>query len=147
MRDFSRGPGGSAPAPKGNQVEKTSTAVVARQRQWETHGYGHSGSKDEPFRYSAGQVLLNGRPVLPDENLKAPRSFETLFEDGDVLVRKHYGAGCLPLHRLGRGTSGTLLFTRNARTARLLTIAMKERRIRKVYLALASGTAMPDSLW
>jgi len=103
--------------------------------------------KDEPFRYSAGQVLLNGRPVLPDEILKAPGSFETLFEDGDVLVRKHYGTGCLPLHRLGRDTSGTLLFTRNARTARLLTIAMKERRIRKVYLALASGTAMPDSLW
>jgi hypothetical protein len=29
----------------------------------------------------------------------------------------------------------------------MLAIAMKKRRIRKVYLALASGTAMPDSLW
>jgi len=106
---------------------------------------------------------------LPWEEPEAPTDFGTLFEDDDVLVlakpsglpvlpggfflestllylvRQRYGAGCSPLHRLGRGTSGAILFTRNARTARLLTMAMKERRILKVYLALASGTAMPDA--
>jgi 23S rRNA pseudouridine1911/1915/1917 synthase len=35
--------------------------------------------------------------------------------------------------------------TRNVRAARLLTVAMKERRILKVYLALASGTVIPDA--
>jgi 23S rRNA pseudouridine1911/1915/1917 synthase len=88
-----------------------------------------------------GDVLVlakpSGLPVLPGgfflEN--------TLL----YLVRQRYGTGCSPLHRLGRGTSGAILFTRNARAARLLTIAMKERRIRKVYLALASGTTMPDT--
>jgi 23S rRNA pseudouridine1911/1915/1917 synthase len=146
--------------------------------------YPHSTEETWRQRIRAGQVLLNGRPSLPDRPLtrgdrlsyhrlpweepEAPRNFETLFEDGDVLVlakpsglpvlpggmflentllylaRRRYGAACSPLHRLGRGTSGAILFTRNARTARLLAAAMYERRIRKVYLALASGTAMPD---
>ena len=147
--------------------------------------YSHSTENIWRQRIQSGQVLLNGRPALPDEFLtrgdrltyhrlpwdepEAPTDFGTLFEDGDVLVlakpsglpvlpggmflentllylvRKRHGPGCSPLHRLGRGTSGAILFTRNARTARLLTVAMKERRILKVYLALASGTAMPDT--
>jgi len=106
---------------------------------------------------------------LPWEEPEAPTDFGTLFEDDDVLVlakpsglpvlpggfflentllylvRQRHGTECSPLHRLGRGTSGAILFTRNARAARLLTTAMKERRIRKVYLAVASGTAMPDT--
>jgi 23S rRNA pseudouridine1911/1915/1917 synthase len=106
---------------------------------------------------------------LPWEEPEAPRDFRTLFEDEDVLVlakpsglpvlpggmflentllclaRQRYGAGCSPLHRLGRGTSGAILFTRNARAARSLAAAMSARRILKVYLALASGTTMPDA--
>jgi 23S rRNA pseudouridine1911/1915/1917 synthase len=106
---------------------------------------------------------------LPWEEPEAPTDFGILFEDDDVLVlakpsglpvlpggfflentllylvRQRHGTECSPLHRLGRGTSGAILFTRNARAARLLTVAMKERRIRKVYLAVASGTAMPDT--
>lgn len=106
---------------------------------------------------------------LPWEEPDAPMDFEILFEDKDVLVlakpsglpvlpggfflentllhlvRQRYGAESSPLHRLGRGTSGAILFTRNPRAARLLTIAMKERRILKIYLALASGTVMPDT--
>jgi len=147
--------------------------------------YTHSTEETWRQRIEEGQILLNGRPVLPDETLtrgdrltyqrlpweepEAPRDFETLFEDENVLalakpsglpvlpggmflentllylVRQRYGAECSPLHRLGRGTSGAILFTRNARTARSLAAAMYERRILKVYLALASGTAMPDT--
>jgi 23S rRNA pseudouridine1911/1915/1917 synthase len=147
--------------------------------------YTHSTGETWRQRIEAGQILINGRPASPDDSLArgdhllyhrlpweepdAPRDFQTLFVDGDVLVlakpsglpvlpggfflentllylvRQRYGTGCSPLHRLGRGTSGAILFTRNARAARLLTIAMKERRIRKVYLALASGTTMPDT--
>jgi 23S rRNA pseudouridine1911/1915/1917 synthase len=147
--------------------------------------YTHSTEEAWRQRIQAGQILLNGRPAVPDELLirgdrliyhrlpweepDAPRDFGTLFEDGDALVlskpsglpvlpggfflentllylaRQRYGAECSPLHRLGRGTSGAILFTRNARAARLLTIAMKERRLLKVYLALTSGTSMPDA--
>ena len=147
--------------------------------------YTHSTREAWRRRIEAGQVLINGRPATPEGTLTrgdrllyhrlpweepdAPADFETLFEDGEVLVlakpsglpvlpggfflentllylaRQRYGAACSPIHRLGRGTSGAILFTRSARAARLLTMAMKERRIRKVYLALASGTAMPEA--
>jgi 23S rRNA pseudouridine1911/1915/1917 synthase len=114
-----------------------------------------------------GDRLLYDRP--PWEEPEAPKIFTTLFEDANVLVlakpsglpvlpgggflentllhlvHQCYGAACSPLHRLGRATSGAILFTRNAGTARYLRKAMDERRIRKVYLALASGIAMPDA--
>jgi 23S rRNA pseudouridine1911/1915/1917 synthase len=114
-----------------------------------------------------GDHLTYHRP--PWEEPEVPRDFGVLYGDADLLVlskpsglpvlpgggflentllhlaRLVYGSGCSPLHRLGRGTSGAILFTRNAQTARFLTAAMESRRIRKVYLALVSGTAMPDA--
>jgi 23S rRNA pseudouridine1911/1915/1917 synthase len=117
-------------------------------------------------RLNRGDSLLYRRP--PWEEPDAPLDFATLFEDTDVLVlskpsglpvlpggfflentllhlvRKRYDRACSPVHRLGRGTSGAILFSRNARAARFLAKAMSERRILKVYLALASGTGMPD---
>ena len=126
---------------------------------------GRTASPGDVLR--RGDLLVYGRP--PWEEPDAPREFGTLLEDDDVLVldkpsglpvlpggfflentllrlaRRRFGAGCSPLHRLGRGTSGAILFTRNPRAARVLATAMFERRILKVYLALASGTAMPDA--
>jgi 23S rRNA pseudouridine1911/1915/1917 synthase len=147
--------------------------------------YPHSTEEEWRRRIEAGQVLLNGLPASSDDLLTrgdrllyhrlpwkepdAPRDFQTLHEDGDVivlakpaglpvlpggfflentllyLVRQRYGAECSPLHRLGRGTTGAILFTRNPGAARYLAAAMSSRRILKVYLALASGTAMPDA--
>ncbi len=126
---------------------------------------GRSALPDELL--TRGDLLIYRR--LPWEEPAAPTDFGILFEDDDALVlakpsglpvlpggffldntllhlvRQRHGTECSPLHRLGRGTSGAILFTRNPRAARLLTIAMKERRILKVYLALASGTAMSDT--
>lgn len=126
---------------------------------------GRPASPDEPL--ARGDRLSYHR--LPWAEPNAPRDFGVLFEDEDVLVlakpsglpvlpggfflentllflaRRRFGPECSPLHRLGRGTSGAILFTRNARAARSLAAAMCEKRILKVYLALASGTAMPDT--
>jgi 23S rRNA pseudouridine1911/1915/1917 synthase len=114
-----------------------------------------------------GDTLLYYR--WPWEEPEAPTDFAVLHEDDSVLVldkpsglpvlpggfflektllylvRERYGPACSPLHRLGRGTSGAILFTRNRPAARSLAAAMFERRILKVYLALASGVAMPDA--
>lgn len=119
-------------------------------------------------RLTRGDGLDYHRP--PWEEPDVPRDFRTLFEDANVLVlakpsglpvlpgggflentllhlaRRFVDPGCSPLHRLGRATSGAILFTRNAGTARFLSLAMAERRIRKVYLALAAGTEIPDTL-
>jgi len=116
---------------------------------------------------SRGDRLVYHRP--PWDEPDAPTDFDVLHEDADVLVvakpsglpvlpggffldntllylvRRRCGASCSPLHRLGRGTSGAIVFTRNHRAARSLAKAMFERRILKIYLALASGTSMPDA--
>jgi len=126
---------------------------------------GRTASPDDIL--TRGDLLAYHRP--PWEEPDAPTDFGTLLEDDDVLalakpsglpvlpggfflentllyrVRRKYGPCVSPLHRLGRGTSGAILFTRNHRAARFLATAMFERRILKVYLALASGTSMPDT--
>lgn len=126
---------------------------------------GRPARPDDPL--AAGDRLAYHRP--PWDEPDAPADFGVLFEDTDVLVlakpsglpvlpggfflettllrlaRRRFGPSASPLHRLGRGTSGAILFTRHHRAGRLLAKAMFERRILKVYLALASGTAMPDA--
>ncbi len=126
---------------------------------------GRVSSPDETL--SVGDLLVYHR--LPWEEPDVPADFSTLYEDESVLVlakpsglpvlpgggflentllrlaRRRYGDECSPLHRLGRGTSGAILFTRNVRAARILTAAMTARRIRKVYLALALGIVSPDA--
>ncbi|HOW85681.1 MAG TPA: RluA family pseudouridine synthase [Candidatus Aminicenantes bacterium] len=126
---------------------------------------GRPASPDDAL--SACDLLIYHRP--PWDEPDAPTDFGVLFEDDDVLAlakpsglpvlpggfflettllrlaRRRFGPSVSPLHRLGRGTSGTILFIRNHRAGRLLAKAMFERRILKVYLALASGTALPDS--
>ena len=54
-------------------------------------------------------------------------------------------ADCAPVHRLGRGTSGLVLFGKNAATRASLSAQFREHDARKTYLALASGTALPGS--
>jgi 23S rRNA pseudouridine1911/1915/1917 synthase len=126
---------------------------------------GLSAGPDDLLRRADALVYFR----RPWEEPEAPTDFLTLYEDDDVLVfskpsglpvlpggfflettllhlvRRRYGYACSPLHRLGRGTSGAILFTRNHSAARGLAQAMFERRIVKVYLALASGTGMPDA--
>ncbi len=116
---------------------------------------------------SAEDTLVYSRP--PWEETDVPSDFTVLYEDASVLVlakpsglpvlpggsflehtllhlaRDRFGNDCSPLHRLGRGTSGAILFTRNAGSARILSKAMAERRIGKVYLALASGIVSQDA--
>lgn len=119
-------------------------------------------SADEVLR--RGQVLVWNRP--PWTEPAAPLHFDVLHEDRDVLVVSKpsglptmAGGGFLqhtlqaiverafpgtrPIHRLGRGTSGVVIFARSSAAASFLSAELRERRIRRVYLALASG----DPAW
>ncbi len=60
------------------------------------------------------------------------------------IVRTRHGALVAPVHRLGRGTSGAILFSRNADAARALARGMREGGIRKTYLALVQGIPAED---
>jgi 23S rRNA pseudouridine1911/1915/1917 synthase len=113
----------------------------------------------------AGQTLVWNRPpwVEPD----APREFEVLFEDGYLLaVNKPSGLPTLPgggflentllrlvqrqspdanpVHRLGRATSGIVLFAKTAEAASKLVMDWNTPRVRKIYRALAQGVAERD---
>ena len=48
--------------------------------------------------------------------------------------------GAIPMHRLGRGTSGVVLFAKDAATASVVQEAWRRREVEKVYRALVVGT-------
>jgi 23S rRNA pseudouridine1911/1915/1917 synthase len=128
---------------------------------------GQSVASDEVLR--PGDRLEFHRP--PWEEPEAPLSFRVVHEDEDVLiVEKPAGLQVLPagafttstllhlvrtssadraesapVHRLGRGTSGLVLFGKHTRARDALSEQFRARSARKTYLALASGTALPRS--
>jgi 23S rRNA pseudouridine1911/1915/1917 synthase len=116
---------------------------------------------DETLR--AGQELLWRRP--PWEEPPAPLHFAVIHADGDlVLVSKPSGLptlagggfhenslqslvqrefpGAHAVHRLGRGTSGLVLFARHSSAARVICSAWSAAG--KTYRALAQGVAPTD---
>ncbi len=122
---------------------------------------GVAASPDSVLR--RGQVVVWRRPGW--EEPEAPAAFEVLLDDPDILaVAKPAGLPTLPgggflehtllakvraldpaaapLHRLGRWTSGVVLFARNPETAAALARQFADRTIEKRYRALASG--LPD---
>ena len=112
------------------------------------------------------QTLVWNRPpwVEPD----VPLHFEVLFEDAHLLaVNKPSGLPTLPgggflentllrlvqkqtpaanpVHRLGRATSGIVLFAKTPQAAAKLTADWNTPRVQKVYRALAQGVAEQDA--
>jgi 23S rRNA pseudouridine1911/1915/1917 synthase len=129
---------------------------------------GGSARCDERVR--AGDRLEYDRPAWDEP--AAPLTFRVVHEDADLLVvDKPAGlqvlpagpftratllhlvrasepsrAGCSPIHRLGRGTSGLILFGKHAAARAHLARQFQDRRARKTYLALVQGTDLPASL-
>ena len=108
----------------------------------------------------AGQIVTWSRP--PWEEPAAPLVYAVLFEDEDLLaVAKPSGLptlpgagylentllalvrqrtpGASPVHRLGRGTSGVVLFARTRAAMRAISEVWREHRVTKIYRALATG--------
>jgi 23S rRNA pseudouridine1911/1915/1917 synthase len=117
---------------------------------------------------AAGDRLEFRRP--PWREPPAPRKFDVLHDGDDVIaVAKPSGLPVLPgggflestllhlvrasdpsrraaspVHRLGRGTSGIVLFGRSRAACDALAEEFRRRRAVKLYLAVARGVAMPD---
>jgi 23S rRNA pseudouridine1911/1915/1917 synthase len=115
---------------------------------------------------TSGQTLVWNRPawIEPD----CPLHFEVLFEDPHLLaVNKPGGLPTLPgggfmentllrlvqkqnpnanpVHRLGRGTTGIVLFAKTPQAAAKLSADWNTSRIQKIYRALAQGIAEHDA--
>ena len=113
-----------------------------------------------------GQTLVWNRPpwIEPD----SPQHFGVLFNDAHLLaVNKPGGLPTLPgggfmentllrmvqkqtpsanpVHRLGRATTGIVLFAKTARAASKLSADWNTSRIQKIYRALARGIAQQDA--
>lgn len=125
---------------------------------------GHAATPDTCLR--RGQVVVWRRPAW--EEPEVPAAFEVLLDDPDVLaVAKPAGLPTLPgggflehtllakvraldpaaspLHRLGRWTSGVVLFARNPEAATDLARQFADRTIEKRYRALAAGLPKCDA--
>jgi 23S rRNA pseudouridine1911/1915/1917 synthase len=115
---------------------------------------------------TSGQTLVWNRPpwVEPD----SPQHFEVLFDDPHLLaVNKPSGLPTLPgggflentllrlvqqqtpsanpVHRLGRATTGIVLFAKTTQAASRLSAGWNTSRVQKIYRALAQGTAQHDA--
>jgi 23S rRNA pseudouridine1911/1915/1917 synthase len=119
---------------------------------------GHTPAADATLR--AGALVTWRRP--PWDEPEVPDSWRTVFEDEWLLaVDKPSGLPTMPaggflehtlltlvrracpgasaLHRLGRHTSGLVLFARDPEAAARVSRAWREHRVEKRYRALASG--------
>jgi len=111
------------------------------------------------------QLLVWHRP--PWLEPAVPRSFAVLYRDAEVMaiakpsgLPTMPGAGFLestllhlvrredpeavPVHRLGRGTSGIVLFALSVGARSRLTEAFRARQVRKVYRGLVQGSPSQD---
>jgi len=52
-----------------------------------------------------------------------------------------------PLHRLDKPSSGIVVFSASIEGARLFTSLMRERKVRKTYLAIVEGTVKNEETW
>lgn len=115
---------------------------------------------------ASGQTLVWNRP--PWDEPDAPQHFEVLFEDLDLLaVIKPSGLPTLPgggfmentllrlvqrqtpsanpVHRLGRATTGIVLFAKTPQAASRILANWNTPRTQKVYRALAQDVAQRDA--
>ena len=117
-------------------------------------------------RLRDGQVLSYHRP--PWREPASPRSFSLVCEDEDLVVvskparlqvmpggeflentllwllRPRFGDEIAPVHRIGRGTSGLILFARTALGKRELALDFRRGRLQKTYRALVRGHPSRD---
>jgi len=122
---------------------------------------------------AATDVLRNGQSLVwkrpPWDEPSVPLDYAVLYRDADLLaVAKPRGLPSVPnggylehtllrlvqrthpeataLHRLGRGTSGLLLFARSDQARRALSADWRDGRVEKVYRALVQDPLAADAL-
>jgi 23S rRNA pseudouridine1911/1915/1917 synthase len=136
----------------------TATVWLRRIEAGEVFLEGAPARPDDLLR--AGQSLVWRRP--PWEEPDVPLAFACLYRDPHLLaVAKPRGLPSIPgggflentllrlvrdrfpeatpMHRLGRGTSGLLLFARTPEARRGVAASWREGRVEKVYRALVTG--------
>ena len=145
------------------RLHSTETEWAARIERGEVEVEGTRVRTDEPLY--PGQTVVWHRP--PWDEAPVPSHYDLIHEDDAIvvvnkpsglptmpaggfvdstllsLVRKKYPEAS-PLHRLGRGTSGLVLFARHKQAASQLARAWRDRTVRKTYRALGLGSTRTE---
>jgi 23S rRNA pseudouridine1911/1915/1917 synthase len=140
------------------RLHSTETEWAARIDRGEVEVEGTRVCKDEPLY--PGQTVVWHRP--PWDEPPVPTHYDLIHEDDALvvvnkpsglptmpaggyvestllaLVRQQYPEAS-PLHRLGRGTSGLVIFARHKQAASQLARAWRDRTVKKIYRAIGLG--------
>ena len=147
--------------------------------------YSHSSCAEWAARIASGLVLIDSKSACAETTLRsgselvwqrppwlepdAPRSFDLLYEDEDLLavakpaglptlpganflqatllhLVRAYAPDAAPLHRLGRWTSGLVLCARNHTARTALMRQWSANKVGKRYRALARGLPALDAM-
>jgi 23S rRNA pseudouridine1911/1915/1917 synthase len=146
-----------------SRVHSSEAEWAARVERGEVEVEGTRVGRD--FVLAAGQTVVWNRP--PWDEAPVPANFAIVHEDTAIvvvnkpaglptmpaggflahtllsLIRERYPEAS-PLHRLGRHTSGLVLFARTHAAASSLARAWRDRDVRKTYRALGLGVAGPE---
>ncbi|HEY9629555.1 MAG TPA: RluA family pseudouridine synthase [Coleofasciculaceae cyanobacterium] len=88
----------------------------------------------------------SGLPVLPGGGFLEHtllRQVQRMYPQEESLDSQNFP---VPIHRLGRGTSGLMLMARSPLAKSHLSQQMRDRQIQKTYRALVIGISIPDQL-
>ena len=136
----------------------------ARVERGEVRRGGVLAGLDERLR--AGDVVVWTRPAWTEPD--APLRFDVVHRDADLLVVdkpaglptvpnggflthtllhvvREVDPEAVPMHRLGRGTSGLVLFARSLAARRAVAAAWRLGRVRRIYRALVTGLPAWDA--
>jgi len=93
----------------------------------------------------AGLMAVN-KPV--GLAVHGPESLDTMVQaylEGKLPASLSFRAG--PLHRLDKPSSGIVVFSTSLDGARLFTSLLRERKVRKTYLAIVEGSVEKEEIW
>lgn len=104
-------------------------------------------------RCPAPDILFQGKGLLAVNKpaglaVHGPGSLDEMirgFLAGKLPVSLSFKPG--PLHRLDKPSSGIVVFSTSIEGARFFSALMRERKIRKTYLAIVEGIILNDDTW
>ncbi len=97
------------------------------------------------FYYSSKMLEKKFEVVFESENVVVVYKFAGIETAGEKGLEKFLQA--IAVHRLDRNTEGVMIFAKNEKTADILKLAFKERKVHKFYLAEVVGKFETDATY